>query len=124
MISPERTRLLAGPAEAARRLGVSVKALRLYEQRGLVTPKRTRQGWRYFDADDLERLSQALAFKAMGFGLSQIATLLDAGADAVAVAMAVQESRLQAQRAATDDALETLRRARRQLGATGLRLVA
>ena len=64
MISPERRMLLAGPAEAARRLGVSVKALRLYEQRGLVTPKRTRQGWRYFDADDLDRLSRALAFKS------------------------------------------------------------
>lgn len=124
MISPERKMLLAGPAEAARRLGVSVKALRLYEQRGLVTPKRTRQGWRYFDAEDLERLSRALVFKAMGFGLSQIATLLDARDDAVAVAMGAQESRLQAQRAATDDALDALRLARRQLGATGLRLVA
>jgi DNA-binding transcriptional MerR regulator len=124
MISPERKMLLAGPADAARRLGVSVKALRLYEQRGLVTPKRTRQGWRYFNADDLERLSRALAFKAMGFGLSQIAILLDAGGDDVAAAMAAQEAQLRLQRAATDDALDALRRARRQLATTGLRLVA
>jgi DNA-binding transcriptional MerR regulator len=124
MISPERNMLLAGPADAARRLGVSVKALRLYEQRGLVTPKRTRQGWRYFDADDLERLSRALAFRAMGFGLSQIATLLDAGEGDVAAAMAAQEAQLRMQRAATDDALDALRRARRQLATTGLRLVA
>lgn len=34
------------PSEAARRLGISIKALRLYEQRGLITPKRTAAGWR------------------------------------------------------------------------------
>jgi predicted site-specific integrase-resolvase len=33
-------------SEAAERLGVSTKALRLYEQRGLVTPSRTAAGYR------------------------------------------------------------------------------
>ena len=32
------------PSEAARRLGVTTKALRLYEQRGLVSPARTSAG--------------------------------------------------------------------------------
>ena len=32
------------PSEAAKRLGVSAKALRLYEQRGLVAPSRTAPG--------------------------------------------------------------------------------
>ena len=60
----------------------------------------------------------------MGFGLSQIAILLDAGGDDVAAAMAAQEAQLRLQRAATDDALDALRRARRQLATTRLRLVA
>ena len=34
------------PAETARLLGVSVKALRLYEQHALVKPLRTSAGWR------------------------------------------------------------------------------
>jgi len=34
------------PSEAVRRLGVSAKALRLYEQRGLVEPVRTAAGRR------------------------------------------------------------------------------
>ena len=34
------------PSEAARQLGVSLKALRFYEQRGLVAPARTGAGWR------------------------------------------------------------------------------
>jgi DNA-binding transcriptional MerR regulator len=33
-------------SDAASRLGVSAKALRLYEQRGLIVPVRTAAGWR------------------------------------------------------------------------------
>lgn len=116
-------RLLAGPAAAARRLGVSIKALRVYEARGLLTPKRTRQGWRYYAPEDLDRLSRALAFKAMGFGLNQIASLLDAGPDEVAAALAAQEHQLNLRRAALDEALEAVRDARR-IGAPVLRLAA
>ncbi|MBI5940640.1 MAG: MerR family transcriptional regulator, partial [Caulobacterales bacterium] len=78
MLVQERDRLLAGPAQAARRLGVSVKALRVYERLGLIKPRRTKQDWRVYTPEDIDRLARALAFKAMGFGLSQIAALLDA----------------------------------------------
>lgn len=124
MLMRERDGLLAGPAEAARRLGVSVKALRVYERLGLIKPRRTRQDWRVYTPEDIDRLARALAFKAMGFGLSQIAALLDAGPDEVAAAMVVQEAQLRDRRAALDDALDSLRDARRRLGRTGLRLVA
>lgn len=125
MLNPKpETDLLAGPAEAARRLGISIKALRVYERLGLVTPRRTRRGWRVYRPQDMERLSRALAFKAMGFGLSQIAGLLDAGSDQVAAALAAQEAQLRDRRAELDNALENLRDARRRLGAPSLRLVA
>lgn len=124
MLMRERDGLLAGPAEAARRLGVSVKALRVYERLGLIKPRRTKQDWRVYTPEDIDRLARALAFKAMGFGLTQIATLLDAGPDDVAAAMVVQEAQLRDRRAALDDALDSLRDARRRLGRTGLRLVA
>lgn len=116
--------LLAGPAAAARRLGVSIKALRVYEARGLLTPKRTRQGWRYYAPEDLDRLARALAFKAMGFGLSQIATLLDAAPDEVAAALAAQEHQLNTRRAALDEARDAVREARRRIGVPVLRLAA
>lgn len=124
MLVQGRDRLLAGPAEAARRLGVSVKALRVYERLGLIKPRRTKQDWRVYTPQDIDRLARALAFKAMGFGLSQIAVLLDAGPDEVAAAMVVQETQLHDRRAALDEALENLRDARRRLGRTSLRLVA
>ena len=34
------------PTETATRFGVSIKALRLYESRGLLKPLRTEAGWR------------------------------------------------------------------------------
>lgn len=124
MLVQERDRLLAGPAEAARRLGVSVKALRVYERLGLIKPRRTKRNWRVYTPQDIDRLARARAFKMMGFGLSQIAALLDAGPDEVAAAMVVQETLLRDRRAALDETLENLRDARRRLGRTGLRLVA
>ena len=124
MLKSLQDAMLFGPAEAARRLGVSVKALRVYEQQGLVRPRRTRLGWRAFTAEDLERVSRALAYKAMGFGLSQIAGLLDAGVDDVAAALVAQEAQLRDRRTALDESLEALRDARRKLSAPSLRLAA
>ena len=34
------------PTETSARFGISIKALRLYEQRGLLTPLRSEAGWR------------------------------------------------------------------------------
>ena len=124
MLNRVQMTALFGPAEAARRLGISVKALRVYEQRGLVRPRRTRLGWRAYATEDLERVSRALAFKAMGFSLAQIFGLLDAEADDVAAALAAQDTQLRDRRAALDESLEALRQARRKLGAPTLRLAA
>lgn len=124
MLLQNRKMALVGPAEAARRLGISIKALRHYERRGLVNPRRTERGWRLYAEEDIERLSQALAFRAMGFGLSQIANLLDAEPGDLAAALAVQEEQLRDRRQALDEALAALREARRRSGAPGLRLVA
>ena len=41
------------PSTAAQRLGVSIKALRLYEQRGLVAPSRTAAGWRVYGPEEI-----------------------------------------------------------------------
>ncbi len=119
-----KTQPFLNPAEAARRLGVSIKALRLYESWGLVVPRRTARGWRVYTPDDVERLARTLAFKAMGFSLSQIVGLLDAGPDEMAAALAAQERQLDERRRVLDQALDAVRRARRSAGGARLRLVA
>jgi effector-binding domain-containing protein len=58
---------------------VSIKALRLYDQMGLLKPIAIDKftGYRYYSASQLPRLNRILAFKDFGFLLEQIVQLLD-----------------------------------------------
>jgi len=58
---------------------VSVKALRYYDEFGLLKPARVDEitGYRYYSANQLTRLNRILALKDMGLSLEQIALLLD-----------------------------------------------
>jgi DNA-binding transcriptional MerR regulator len=53
----------------------TVKALRLYDEMGLLKPARVDNftGYRYYSADQLPRLNRILALKDLGFSLEQIA---------------------------------------------------
>lgn len=66
-----------GLTETCRRLGVSRKALRLYEAQGLIRPERTGADWRVYGPEQIARLHQILALKRFGFPLAQIAEILD-----------------------------------------------
>ncbi len=70
-------------AELAR---VSVRTLHHYDEIGLVHPSaRTAAGYRAYSAADVERLREVLAYRRLGFGLREIADLVDDPAtDAVA----------------------------------------
>ena len=63
-------------SEAARRLGVSPKALRLYEQRGLVVPGRTVAGWRAYGPDEMARAGEIVALRALGLSLTEVARVI------------------------------------------------
>jgi DNA-binding transcriptional MerR regulator len=58
---------------------ISVKALRLYEQLGLLKPGKIDDstGYRYDSTSQLPQLNRILALKDLGFSLEQIARLLD-----------------------------------------------
>ena len=62
--------------ETCRRMGVSRKALRLYEAQGLIKPERTGADWRVYGPEEIVRLHQILALKRFGFPLAQIAEIL------------------------------------------------
>lgn len=64
------------PSEAARRLGISVKALRLYEQRGLLAPLRSAAGWRVYDGQAMACAAEIVSLRALGFSLAQVARIL------------------------------------------------
>ena len=85
------------PSEAARRLGVSAKALRLYEQRGLVVPVRTGAGWRAYGPPEMARASEIAALRALGLSLAQVARVLDGDAQALEPALAAHQSALESE---------------------------
>ena len=55
--------------------GVTAKALYLYERRGLLTPRRSRAGYRRYTAHELMQLERIVALKGLGLSLQQIAVL-------------------------------------------------
>ncbi len=98
--------------EVARRTGLSARALRFYEARGLVAPLRTASGRRIFGRGDLERLNRIVALKLAGFSLADIARILDGdGRPGLARVLRAQLATIEAQRAGLDTAADTLRRA-------------
>jgi DNA-binding transcriptional MerR regulator len=84
------------PANAARRLGVSAKALRLYEERGLLTPGRTAAGWRAYGSSDMERAAGIVALRGLGLNLAQIGHVLDGKLEGLDAALATHQSTLEA----------------------------
>lgn len=57
----DQDRLLTA-AECARRLGLTTRALRVYEARGLIDPQRTEKNWRLYGAREIARLGEILVF--------------------------------------------------------------
>ncbi|MEV2276860.1 MerR family transcriptional regulator [Nocardiopsis sp. NPDC049922] len=64
--------------EVARISGQTVRTLHHYDRIGLLVPaERTASGYRSYGDADLERLRQILTYRELGFGLDEIAALLD-----------------------------------------------
>lgn len=96
-------------ADVARRTGVSARALRFYEARGLLAPLRTAAGRRRYGPDQLARLHRILVLKRAGLTLAQVERLLAGRAPDLPSLVAAQLAMLDAQAAA-------IGRARRLLG--------
>ncbi|MCC6786432.1 MAG: MerR family transcriptional regulator [Hyphomonadaceae bacterium] len=101
-------------AAVAKRFGVSVKALRVYEDAGLLKPARTVAGWRIYRQPEIERLSAILALKQLGLPLKRIGELLRGSGD-LAAALALQEAALEDAKAEAEEALRLVRAARAKL---------
>jgi DNA-binding transcriptional MerR regulator len=74
MPTPGTQRLKVG--ELARKSGKSVRALRLYEELGLLRPARSDGGFRLYGPDEVARVYWITKLQDMGFSLSQIQNLL------------------------------------------------
>ncbi|MDY8109569.1 MerR family DNA-binding transcriptional regulator [Fulvimarina sp. 2208YS6-2-32] len=62
--------------DLAREFGVTLRTLRFYEDRGLLSPKR-RGTTRFYDKQDRARLRLVLLAKVLGFSLTEARQLID-----------------------------------------------
>ena len=74
------TRLKIG--EFSKMMQVTVKTLRHYEQRGLLTPDEVDEwtGYRYYSVGQMQRLNTIRGLQRQGFTLQEIKDLLEDGA--------------------------------------------
>jgi DNA-binding transcriptional MerR regulator len=104
------------PSEAAKRLGVSAKALRLYEQRGLIAPTRTAAGWRAYGPDEIARVIEIAALRELGLSLSQVGRVLEGDSESLEPALAAHQAALETRVQQLVDAVDKVRRLRADLG--------
>lgn len=87
--------LFLNPADAARQLGVSTKALRLYEERGLIMPTRTDNGWRTYGPEAIDRAREIVALRALGLSLARIGRVLAGDTETLLEALTMQQQALE-----------------------------
>jgi len=104
------------PAETAKALGVTVRALRVYEERGLVAPLRSQAGWRAYGPEALSRLHQVLTLKRLGLSLAKIAVLVSGRLARLDAVLELQEEVLARRRDEAARGLALVRSARGRIG--------
>lgn len=65
--------------EIADFFGISRKAIRLYEKKGIIKPVEVdaKNGYRYYSTEQVQQLNALLELKALGFSLDEIKTIID-----------------------------------------------
>lgn len=101
------TALFLTASEAAARLGVSVKVLRLYEERGLLAPMRTQAGWRAYGPEVMARAADLVALRALGFSMAQMQRVVASAADGIEAALATHQAHLEARAGQLADAIRS-----------------
>lgn len=102
--------------EVVRRTGLTSRALRFYEARGLITPLRTQSGRRWFGPEELERVHRIIALKKAGLSLGDIKRLFDRKPIDLAALLGAQRSRLADQASDIADAITLIDSALSRIG--------
>ncbi|BBK35878.1 hypothetical protein STAQ_09560 [Allostella sp. ATCC 35155] len=103
------------PSEAAERLGVSAKALRIYEERGLLDPVRTAAGWRVYGPEQMARASEIATLRALGLSIAEIGRVLGGDATDLEPALATHQAGLEGRIGALAALVDTVRSLRSDL---------
>lgn len=91
--------------EIADFFGISRKAIRLYEKKGIIKPVEVdaANGYRYYSAEQVQQLNALVELKALGFSLDEIRLIID-GKTEKAPFLAMLEKKRQAWQEAMNQA--------------------
>jgi DNA-binding transcriptional MerR regulator len=95
-------------AECARRTGLTVRALRVYERAGLLKPARSASGWRLYGPDELIRLNTIVALKGFGLSLREIRKAFGSSPPALLQVLDLQARNWAARKLAAEHTLSLL----------------
>ncbi|MFM5955298.1 MAG: MerR family transcriptional regulator [Novosphingobium sp.] len=102
--------------EVVRRTGLTSRALRFYEARGLISPLRTQTGRRWFGPGELERIHQIVALKKAGLSLGDIKRLFDRKPINLGALLSAQRERLSIQAQEVAEAIDLIDSALSRIG--------
>ena len=74
--SEQKDTVLFTISELADELDISTRAIRFYEEKGLILPKRTKGNHRVYDKRDRARLKLILRGKRLGYSLVEISEMI------------------------------------------------
>lgn len=82
--------------EIADFFGISRKAIRLYEKKGIIKPVEVdaKNGYRYYSTEQVQQLNALLELKALGFSLDEIKTIIDGKTAKVSLLEMLEKKRL------------------------------
>src|SRR3954469_2647573 len=94
--------------EFAMLAGVTARALHHYDRLGLLTPRRTRAGYRIYTARDLQSLEEIVALKFIGVPLREIGALRRADQATLTTALRAQRQTLERKRRLLDRTIRAI----------------
>lgn len=81
--------------EIADFFGISRKAIRLYEKKGIIKPVEidAANGYRYYSAEQVQQLNALLELKVLGFSLDEIKWIIDGKTEKAALLAMLEKKR-------------------------------
>lgn len=105
-MSPHSSDLTA--SQAVRRLGVSRKALLLYERHGLIEPQRSAAGWRLYGPEEMARAAAIVELRNLGLSLAEVKRAHGGELQSIDAALSAHQARLQRQIAMVSERLRAV----------------
>ena len=82
-------------SEIQRKTGLTRKAIEYYEDKGLIHPQKSENGYRDYSTNDLEILKKVSIFRKLGMSISDIDQCISSGGDTLSSVLRKKQHQLE-----------------------------